>query len=365
MTDKRLDAQDRSALGLIERLSNAPGAPGFEDDVLAVLRDAAGPASAVTEDSVRNLYIRGEGLGGNGPVVMLDAHTDEVAFMVQAIKPNGTLRFVPLGGWVPNTVPAHRVLVRDADGRYIPGVIASKPPHFMTEAEKAKPLDIEDMAIDVGATSKAEAEDVFRVRIGEPVVPDADFRYDAGRDLMTGKAFDCRLGCAAVIETMRRASGLPLRVGVVGALASQEEVGMRGAGVTARAVNPAAAIVFEGCPADDTFADDYMVQTALKRGPMLRFIDRMMITNPRFQRFALDLGAELGIPVQASVRSGGATDGGPIHLSGPGVPVIVIGLPVRYIHTHYGIASYADFDNAVRLALAVLSRLDEATIRGF
>ena len=99
MTDKRLDAQDRSALGLIERLSNAPGAPGFEDDVLAVLRDAAGPASAVTEDSVRNLYIRGEGLGGNGPVVMLDAHTDEVAFMVQAIKPNGTLRFVPLGGF--------------------------------------------------------------------------------------------------------------------------------------------------------------------------------------------------------------------------------------------------------------------------
>ena len=90
-----------------------------------------------------------------------------------------------------------------------------------------------------------------------------------------------------------------------------------------------------------------------------------MITNPRFQRFSLDLGEELGIPVQDSVRTGGSTDGAPIHLSNSGVPVIVIGLPVRYIHSHYGIAAYEDFSNAVKLACAVIRRLDANIIRSF
>lgn len=353
------------ALALIEELSNARGAPGFEDEVLTVARAHADGLADISEDSVRNLYLNPKGQADGRPLVMLDAHTDEVAFMVQAIKPNGTLRFLPLGGWNNNTIPAHKVLVRNAEGRYIPGIVASKPPHFMTEAEKAKALGIEDMSIDIGATSKAEAEESFGIRIGEPVVPDVRFSYDADHDLMMGKAFDCRLGCAAVLETLRRIQGTNPRVNVVGALASQEEMGMRGASVTARTVRPDAAIVFEGCPADDTFAEGYMVQTAIKRGPMLRFLDRLMITNPRFQRFALDLGGELGIPVQASVRSGGATNGSPIHLSGESVPVIVVGLPVRYIHTHHGIASFSDFDNAVKLAAAVLSRLDDRIIRGF
>ena len=152
---------------------------------------------------------------------------------------------------------------------------------------------------------------------------------------------------------------------VVGACAVQEEVGTRGAAVTARVVKPDLAIVFEGCPADDTCVEPYMVQTAIKRGPMLRHMDARMITNPRYQRFALDLAAEEGIPVQEAVRTGGSTDGAPIHLSSSGVPVIVIGVPVRYAHTHYGISAYADFDNAVRLACALLKRLDAARIAGF
>ena len=101
------------------------------------------------------------------------------------------------------------------------------------------------------------------------------------------------------------------------------------------------AIVFEGCPADDTFSEAYMIQTALGKGPMLRPLDKRMITHPRFQRFALDLAAELDIPVQESVRTGGSTNGAPIHLSNAGVPTIVVGIPVRYIHTHYGIATYS------------------------
>ena len=127
-------------------------------------------------------------------------------------------------------------------------------------------------------------------------------------------------------------------------------MGTRGAAVTANTVKPDLAIVFEGCPADDTVAEPYMIQTAIHKGPMLRHIDARMITHPRFQRYALDLAEELGIPVQESVRTGGSTNGAPIHLSNQGVPVIVIGIPVRYIHTHYGLAAHSDVENAAKLA---------------
>jgi putative aminopeptidase FrvX len=197
------------------------------------------------------------------------------------------------------------------------------------------------------------------------VVPDVKFEYLPNGGLLLGKAFDCRIGCAAIIETMRRLKSKALNTDIVCDFSSQEEVGMRGASVTANTVKPDLAIVFEGCPADDTFTEDYLTQTALQKGPMLRYIDAGMITNPRFQRFALDLAEKLEIPVQHAVRTGGCTNGAPIHRSNHGVPVIVIGLPVRYAHTHYGISAYRDFDNAVKLASAILERITREIISKF
>jgi putative aminopeptidase FrvX len=103
----------------------------------------------------------------------------------------------------------------------------------------------------------------------------------------------------------------------------------------------------------------------LKKGPMLRHIDARMITNPRFQRFALDLAKKKKLPVQEAVRSAGSTNGGSIHISNEGIPTIVIGIPVRYAHTHYGISAYFDFDNSVKLACELLKELDETIIRSF
>jgi len=135
--------------------------------------------------------------------------------------------------------------------------------------------------------------------------------------------------------------------------------------LTANVIKPDIAIVFEGCPADDTCVPAYEVQTAIKRGPMLRHIDARMITNPRYQRYALDLCKELDIPVQESVRKSGSTNGAAIHLSNKGVPTIVIGIPVRYAHTHYGISSYEDYVNGVKLACEILNRLDENIVKSF
>ena len=352
-------------LKMIGDISNANGAPGFEDEVVEVLRGYAEGLGELKEDSLRNFYIyRKENRGGR-PVVQLDAHSDEVAFMVQAIKPNGTLQIIPLGGWVASNIPAHKVWVRNTDGEYIPGIVASKPPHYMTEAERKAPLEISSLSVDVGAVSMEDAVQNYRVRIGEPVVPDVTFRYDEVHDLMVGKSFDCRLGCAQILAALRELAGEELKGEVVGACASQEDVGTRGSVITSRVIHPDLAIVFEGCPADDTCVEPYLVQTAIKKGPMLRHIDARMITNPRYQRYALDMASKKGIPVQDAVRSAGSTNGASIHLSGEGVPTIVIGIPVRYAHTHYGISAYADFENGVKLACEILRDMDEEKIKSF
>lgn len=354
-----------TALEMIAAISNANGVSGFEDEVVSAILPYARQVGETTVDRMRNTFIHRTGNTGTRPVVQLDAHSDEVGFMVQAICPNGTLRIIPIGGWVTSNIPAHMVRVRTRDGQYIPGLTASKPPHFMTEAERKAPLEMNNITVDVGATSAEEAIHDYGIRIGEPVVPDVTFTYNEKTDLMIGKAFDCRAGCSAILKTLHDLKDETLNVDVIGACATQEEVGCRGAVVTANTINPDIAIVFEGCPADDTVVEKYMVQTAIKHGPMLRHIDAKMITNPHYQRYALDLAEELGIPVQDSVRSGGATNGSAIHLSNKGVPVIVIGIPVRYIHTHYGIAAYSDFENSVKLACALLKRFDKELIYSF
>ncbi len=355
----------KQTLEMIAAISNANGAPGFEDEVVKAILPYAGQVGETETDRMRNLFIRRKENQGGRPVVQLDAHSDEVAFMVQAICPNGTLRIIPLGGWISCNVPAHKVWVRNREGAYIPGLTASKPPHFMTPQERNAPLDISSITVDVGATSQQEAIEAFGIRIGEPVVPDVTFTYSEEHDLMVGKSFDCRLGCASIVRTLDMLQGEELQVDVVGACAAQEEVGTRGATVTAQVIQPDIAIVFEGCPADDTCVEPYMVQTAIKRGPMLRHVDARMITNPRYQRYALDLAAQLNIPVQEAVRAAGSTNGAVIHLTGRGVPAIVIGVPVRYAHTHYGVSAYADFDNGVKLACEILRRMDRDLIESF
>jgi len=235
---------NEKTLQMILDLGDAPGPSGFEDEAVAVARWYADCLGEIQEDFLRNLYIYRKENTGNKPVLMLDAHSDEVGFMVHSIKPNGTLRFVTLGGWNKNALVSSKVLVRNALGEYIPGIIASKPVHFMKAAERQNPtLEISDMVIDIGATSAQEAAEVFHIRMGEPVVPATKCSYDRDHDLIFGKGFDCRIGCAALIEALRRVEGKDLPCDVVGVLSSQEEVGERGCKVAVNRVKPDIAIV--------------------------------------------------------------------------------------------------------------------------
>ena len=361
----KLLMERKETLGLIEELSNAPGVSGFEDEVIKILRSHGDGLGEWKEDAIRNLYLHRAANDEKKPVLMLDAHSDEVGFLIRAIRPNGTLDFIPLGGWVASNVAAHRVLVRSSKGEWVPGIIASKPPHFLSEADKNKAPDLGSMVIDIGAGSEREVREDYNISIAAPVVPDVSFEYQDQRDIMIGKAFDCRLGCAAIIETFKLLSGKNLGVNIIGSFSAQEEMGLRGATVAAQTIKPDIAICFEGSPADDTVVEAYSIQTAIKKGPMLRHIDARMITNPRFQSFALNTARENSIPHQEGIRTGGSTNAGIIHVTGKAVPAIVIGIPSRYIHTHYSMASFSDFENSVKLALEIILKLNEDVIKSF
>ena len=330
---------DKTQIERIQKLSDLFGASGFEDDVSAYVRSQL-PEYAPVEDHMRNVRCEKE-TGSDKPRVMLDAHLDEVGLIVQAIRPDGTMRFLRIGGMTPSSLPANSFLIKTDDGKLVPAVVAAKPPHFMSQADKNKPLDVADMILDCGSASRGT--------------------YDEKRDLFYGKAFDCRIGVAAEIETLKRLKEEELPCALSASFSAQEEVGERGVRANANALKPDVMICFEGCPADDTFSEDYMIQAALGKGPMLRHMDVSMITNHRFQKFALDTARELGIPVQESVRSGGGTNGAAVNLTF-GTPAIVIGVPVRYIHSSNCFTKYCDYEAAVELACALAKRLTREVV---
>ncbi|MEG0911627.1 MAG: M20/M25/M40 family metallo-hydrolase [Ruthenibacterium sp.] len=343
-------------------ISDAFGPSGFEHEVVDTMISLLGDIKH-EKDSMQNLYAHLPQNTGEKPVVMLDAHTDEVGFMVQSITSNGLLKLVPLGGWVDHNIPAHTFLLRNTKGDIIRAVSTSKPPHFMSAAEKNAPITLDNIFLDAGVCSRKDATELLFLESGLVAVPDVAFSYNETTGMMLGKAFDCRLGCAGILEVFDRLAQKKLCADVIAAFSTQEEVGLRGAKVTAEHLRPALAICLEGTPADDTFTGADEAQGALKHGVQIRFRDGSMVANPAWVAFARKVAVENGIAHQCAVRTGGGTNGGSIHLAPNGVPTLVLGIPIRYAHTHYGYAAQCDMDAAVALAAAIIETLTPEIIR--
>lgn len=350
---------------MIRDLSNAFGPSGFEEEVVRTVKKHS-CGLTLRSDAMNNVYASFPENRGERPVFMLDAHTDECGFMVQSIKENGLLSILTLGGFHLTSLPAHSVIVQNSEGRKIKGITTSKPVHFMTAAQKAdNSLAIEDILVDVGASSREEVTESLGIQPGDPVMPDVEFEYDEARRICMGKAFDNRLGCACILETMKALKGEAgaLPVDVIGAFAAQEEVGMRGATVTAQQVKPDFAIVFEGSPADDPYYSASMAQCRMRQGVQIRHMDNSYVANSAFIRYAHEIGGKFGIPYQDAVRRGGSTDAGKISLTYQAVPVLVLGIPSRYVHSHYNFCAVSDIDAAVQMALEVIRGLDSVRMK--
>lgn len=354
------------SIELIKKLSDANGVSGFEDEVAELAKKEIGNDYHTEEDKIRNLYINNiPKEKRTKPVIMLDAHSDEVGFMVQSIEPNGLLKFITLGGWSNQQIPAHKVKVQNSEGEYVEGIVSSIPPHFTSKAEAGKVTDIKDMFIDVGTTSYEETVNDFKIEIGAPVIPDVECTFNEKSKMFLGKAFDDRVGCAVIIDVMKQLKGKNLSADITGVLSSQEEEGCRGAVVAVQKVMPDLAIVLEGPPADDNFRGEFRSQGALRKGVQVRHIDPTMIANPRLVKFIKKIAKENNIKIQETVRESGGTNASKIHLENGGIPTIVLGIPVRYTHSHYGFISYDDYLETVKLVKAIAENITKDIIDSF
>ncbi len=353
----------RDASVLLKNLAEAHGAPGCEKKVREIFREQMG--GQVSTDRMGNIFHRRRGKGET-PRIMLTAHMDEVGFAVQSITKSGLLRFIPLGGWWSHNLLAQRVRIMNRKGREIPGVIGSKPVHFLSDAEREKVIKVEDMFIDVGARNAEEAEKDLGIDLGDPIVPESPFMTMANPDLLMCKGFDNRVGMALLIQTMSLLSPEKHPNTVHGVATVQEEVGVRGATTAGHSVEPDLAIVLEGTPADDLpgMAEEEC-QARLGEGVQIRLMDPSAIMNRGLVNKAADVARMHGIPFQKAVRRTGATDAKAIHLHGKGVPTVVLGVPARYIHTHNSIIHLEDYLSGLRLALELIGELDHETVKGF
>ncbi len=349
------------AVRLLRELTEAHGVPGAEDGVRRIfLRELEG-CGTVHTDRLGSAAVE---RAGDGPRVLVAGHFDEVGFAVQNITPKGFLKLVALGGWWTHTLVAQRVRILTKSGQEVIGVIGSTPPHFLGEGAKDKVLPLEQLYVDVGAVSRAEAEG-FGIRLGDPVAPDSAFTALAGGERLLAKAFDNRCGVAAAVQTMQllKNEALPCQLTAAGSV--QEEVGCRGAVTLAALTKPEVALVMEGTPADDTPglpAEES--QGALGSGVQIRVLDPSALMNRRLVDLVVETAEAGGIPYQVAVRRSGGTDAKSFQFHETGVPSVVLGTPARYIHSHNSLLHLEDYLNAVRLTAAVVRRLDAGTVAG-
>lgn len=344
----------------LKALTEAHGVPGYETEVRQVLRDYMEPLGEVTQDKLGSLICH---QSGDGPKVMLAGHMDEIGFIITHITDDGFIKFLQLGGWWDQVLLGQRVIIKTHRGDVL-GVIGAKPPHLLPSDERNKLVEKKDMYVDIGATKREEVV-AAGVRLGDPMVPDSSFVILANPQTYLSKAFDNRIGCALVIDALRHFQNRDNRPNLYGVQTVMEEIGVRGATTSVRAIDPDVAIILESDIAGDVPGiKPHESSVKLGGGPTVMLYDARMIPNLKLRDLVIDTAEELGIPLQFSAMPGGATDGAAIHMHGTGVPTVVIGVPARHIHSHGSIIHRHDYDHAVQLLTAVVAKLDAATVAG-
>lgn len=350
-----------TTLQMMRELTEAPGVPGQEQAVRSVMQRYLEPLGELVSDNLGSIGCRKQGSAAE-PKIMIAGHLDEIGFMVVRITDEGYLKFQTLGGWVQQVMLAQRVEVVTRTGR-IPGVIGSKPPHLMTAEERKKPIEIKDMYIDVGAASKDEASE-WGIRPGDMVVPVMPFSHMRNEQLLLAKAWDNRLGCAVAVEVLRQLQEQQHPNTVYGVATVQEEVGLRGARTMAYTIEPDISFAIDtGIAGDTPGVTPDEVSAKLGKGPVVLLYDASMVPHTGLRDLVMDVAQAVDIPLQFDKMAGGGTDAGAFHVFGRGVPSLVMGAPVRYIHSHTSILHQQDFQQLVTLLVEVVKRLDAEQVR--
>lgn len=331
---------------LLEILSNASGVSGYEGNVRNIIKEKIEKyVDEIIIDKMGNVIAHKK---GNGTKVIIDAHMDEVGFIITGYNEDGTLRFYPLGRINSKIPPAKVVLIGK---NKITGVIGIKPIHLQSKEEKVKNMSYSEYCIDIGSNSKDETKKI--VKLGDYAVFDTTFS-DFGKGLVKGKAFDDRIGCSVLIEVLKENFGCD----IYGVFNVQEEVGERGAYISSFTVNPDIGIVLEGTVcADMPNIPGYKKGTEIGKGPAISIMDQSSLFNSQISKDIMKIAMEKNIPYQLRRSIAGGNDGGAIHMSGEGAKVATISVPCRYIHSSVSVASIEDYQNTCKLVIEYIRTL--------
>ena len=344
-------------LELVRTLADAFGPPGFEDDARDAVRALVEPvADEVRQDVLGSLVavVRGR----SKRVAMLDAHLDEIGLIVNYIDEQGFVRFAALGGWDDRILLAQRVVIRTREGRMVRGIIGHAPPHLQSKEQREHVVKIDEMFIDLGATSRAEVA-ALGVRVGDPAVVYYPLEQLAG-GTVTAKALDDRAGCAVAVRVLERLAKDRPELTVAATFTVCEEVGARGAKTAAFDLDPAVALVLEGTIGADVPGIEPRKQpVVLGRGPAISIADSSIVVRPKVVAFLERLADEAGIPWQHKMPPYSGTNAGVIHTVRGGTLTGVVSVPCRYIHSPVSTMRLEEFEQTVALAEAFMRRAHE------
>jgi len=348
-------------LTMLKDLTDAKGIPGNEREVREVMKKYIAPfADEITSDGLGSLIAKKVGKEG-GPKIMVAGHLDEVGFMITQIDDKGFLRFQTVGGWWGQVMLAQRVTIVTRKGE-VTGIIGSKPPHVLSADARKKPIEIKDMFIDIGASSREEASE-WGVRPGDMVVPYFEFTVMNNEKMLLAKAWDNRIGCAIAIDVLRQLKDADHPNVVYGVGAVQEEVGLRGAKTATYKIEPDIGFAVDvGIAGDTPGITEKEAMSKMGKGPQVVVYDASMVAHKGLRDFVTDTADELNIPYQFESIPGGGTDAGSIHLTHNGVPALAITIATRYIHSHAAMLHRDDYENAVKLIVEVIKRLDREAV---
>ncbi len=351
--------QPDRTLQLLQQLSDAPGPPGAEDAVRAIMVAQMKPLTSapLRYDGMGSVIAQ---LGSSGPRIMIDAHMDELGGMVRRIAPNGQLTMQMLGGWLDQALVDQRWVILGSKGP-VEAVTGIRDIHVITPAERTAVFPRDSIFLDIGAANPAEAA-AMGIEPGDPVVPDSRFEVLNGSRNYLGKAWDDRIGCAVLLEAMRRLARLPHANQLFFVATTQEEIGLRGARTAANAVKPDLGLAIEGGIVNDQGGHPEETQAHLGGGPGIFLYDSSAIPNRKLVRFVRDTAKTEGLPLQLDLVQGYGDDSAEMQESGAGAPTLNIVVPVRYTHAHNGIVNRGDFDQTVDLLVDVLQHLDASSV---
>lgn len=322
---------------LIQKLTETYGPSGTEEQIRAVIRAEVEPlADEIRVDPLGSLVVRRRG-SGEGQRILLDAHMDEIGVMVTYVDEKGFVRFTRIGGVSPLTCIGARVGF--ADGTV--GVIGVEE----KREDESKIPKLTHLYLDVGATNRDDCP----VQIGDPAVFVRPFEAQGSR--LIAKAMDDRVGCAVLIETLRRLEDTPHDIYFI--FSVQEETTLSGARTSAYGIEPDMAIAVDVTGTGDT-PESRPMAVKLGNGPAIKVQDSGMIAHPAVRDLMVRRAREAGIPYQLEVLERGTTDAAAMQLVRAGVPSGCLSIPCRYIHTPSEVVDEGDVENGVRLLLEIL-----------